>query len=148
MPRRPCAPPGNRSLVRVVVDTNVLVSRYLTPHGPPAQVFDQWERGAFEVPVSELVLAEYRRALNYEKLRQHQRGMRTLGTALYTAIGYPASSGDRTIIPYLLKRFGRTRAHKADAKWPSHISTLNSETGLRKSRHGAYGSTRFWAGSD
>lgn len=56
--------------MRVVVDTNVLVSRYLSPLGKPAQVFAQWEGGAFELAVSEAILAEYERALNYDKARR------------------------------------------------------------------------------
>ena len=45
--------------MRVVVDTNVLVSRFLSPSGPPAELFARWECHAFELLVSEPILAEY-----------------------------------------------------------------------------------------
>lgn len=54
--------------MRVVVDTNVVVSRYLSAIGPPARVLGEWERGAFELLVSEPVLAEYERVLLYDRL--------------------------------------------------------------------------------
>jgi putative PIN family toxin of toxin-antitoxin system len=54
--------------MRVVVDTNVVVSRYLSALGPPAQVLDQWENGIFELLVSEPILTEYRRVLLYPRL--------------------------------------------------------------------------------
>lgn len=49
--------------MKVVVDTNVLVSRFLSPRGPPAQVFDLWEDQAFGLVVSPSILEEYRRVL-------------------------------------------------------------------------------------
>lgn len=60
--------------MRIVVDTNVLVSRFLSPTGPPAQILDRWERQAFELVVSEPILTEYRRALLYQRVA-HRHGM-------------------------------------------------------------------------
>jgi putative PIN family toxin of toxin-antitoxin system len=57
--------------VRIVIDTNVLVSRYLNPGGTPARLFDRWEDGAFEIAVSNAILDEYERALNYPRVREH-----------------------------------------------------------------------------
>jgi len=54
--------------MRVVVDINVVVSRYLSALGPPAQVLAEWERGAFDLLVSEPILAEHQRVLLYERL--------------------------------------------------------------------------------
>ncbi len=54
--------------MRVVIDTNVLVSRYLSSMGPPAGVFAHWEREVFELLVSEPILQEYRRALLYPRV--------------------------------------------------------------------------------
>ena len=54
--------------MRIVVDTNVLVSRYLNPRGTPAQLFALWEQSTFDLAVSEPILAEYERALNYPKV--------------------------------------------------------------------------------
>ena len=57
--------------MRVVLDTNVLVSAFLAPTGPPAQIFQQWEDGAFDLIVSEALLAEYQRVLGYPHLASH-----------------------------------------------------------------------------
>ncbi|HEX8682634.1 MAG TPA: putative toxin-antitoxin system toxin component, PIN family [Ardenticatenaceae bacterium] len=55
--------------MRVVIDTNVVISRFLSASGPPAQLFAQWESRAFELLVSEPILAEYARVLRYQLLR-------------------------------------------------------------------------------
>jgi uncharacterized protein len=56
--------------MRVVLDTNVLISRYLSPNGLPAQVLDLWRQEAFELVVSESILAEYQEVLSYDRLRR------------------------------------------------------------------------------
>ena len=55
--------------MRAVLDPNVLISALLTPHGEPAQIVRSWLAGAFELFVSESLLAELKRALRYPKLR-------------------------------------------------------------------------------
>ena len=55
--------------MRAVLDPNVLISALLTPHGEPAQIVRSWLAGAYELFVSESLLAELRRALRYPKLR-------------------------------------------------------------------------------
>jgi len=49
--------------VRVVLDTNIIVSSYLTPHGRVARLIELWEQSAFELLVSEAILSEYVRVL-------------------------------------------------------------------------------------
>lgn len=44
--------------VRAAVDTNVLVSGLLSPHGPPARIVDAFRRHRFELVVSPQVLDE------------------------------------------------------------------------------------------
>src|SRR5690242_9763315 len=51
--------------MRVVLDTNVVISRYLSPFGPPAHIFQYWEQGAFTLLVSEPILLEYERVFSY-----------------------------------------------------------------------------------
>lgn len=59
--------------MRVVLDTNVLASSYIFPGGNPGRIRQGWERGDFEVAASELILAEYRRALRYPRVaRRHK----------------------------------------------------------------------------
>jgi len=59
--------------VRVVLDTNIIVSRYLTPHGRVARIVDLWEQGALDLLTSEVILREYVRVLNYPRLRPVHR---------------------------------------------------------------------------
>src|SRR5215208_1785384 len=54
--------------MRVVLDANVVVSRYLSRDGPPAEILSRWEDGDFDVLVSEDMLAEVGRVLAYPRL--------------------------------------------------------------------------------
>lgn len=59
--------------MKVVLDTNVVVSRFLSPRGAPAQAFKLWEAHAFDLLVSCPILQEYKKALSYPKVRElHQ----------------------------------------------------------------------------
>lgn len=59
--------------MRVVLDTNIVVSRFLTPHGRVARIVDLWEQGALDLLTSEVILSEYLRVLNYPRLRPVHR---------------------------------------------------------------------------
>ncbi len=59
--------------MRVVLDTNVIISRYLTPHGRVARIIDLWEANAFDLIVSVAVLSEYDRVLHYPRHRRVHR---------------------------------------------------------------------------
>jgi len=54
--------------MKSVVDTNVVVSSFLSPAGVRSKVLKGWEKGQFELVVSEEILAEYERALNYPEV--------------------------------------------------------------------------------
>ncbi|MDQ2806096.1 MAG: putative toxin-antitoxin system toxin component, PIN family [Chloroflexota bacterium] len=54
--------------MRVVVDTNVFVSRFLSLTGVPAVIMQRWRQGAFTLLVSEELLAEYAKALSYPRI--------------------------------------------------------------------------------
>lgn len=56
--------------MRVIIDTNVLVSSALSINATPARIFERFRAGAFELIVTEEILAEYRRALGYERARK------------------------------------------------------------------------------
>lgn len=45
--------------MRVVVDTNVLISGLISPSGPPARVVDLWIEGVVQVAVSPPIISEY-----------------------------------------------------------------------------------------
>lgn len=57
--------------MRAVLDVNVLVSALLSRAGSPGRLIALWLGGAFELVVSEALLAELDRALTYPKLREH-----------------------------------------------------------------------------
>ena len=54
--------------MRAVLDPNVIISGLLSRSGPPARLLEAWTRGAFELVVSESLLAELARALEYPKI--------------------------------------------------------------------------------
>ena len=54
--------------MRIVIDTNVLISAALSPAGCPAQIISLWEEKVFEVLVSKPILAEFRRVFHYPHL--------------------------------------------------------------------------------
>ncbi len=56
--------------MRAVLDVNVLVSGLLSRAGSPGRLIALWLGGAFELVVSEALLAELDRALAYPKLRK------------------------------------------------------------------------------
>ncbi len=62
--------------MRVVVDTNVVVSTFLSPTGAPAGVLAHWQNQSFEWVVSDLLLREYHRALLYDRVAA-RHGMST-----------------------------------------------------------------------
>lgn len=59
--------------MRAVLDPNVIISALLSPSGTPARLLLAWLDGAFELVVSETLIAELERALAYPKLRDRIR---------------------------------------------------------------------------
>jgi hypothetical protein len=56
--------------VRVVVDTNVLVSALLSDKSPPAQIVTLWREGRFALLTSAEQLDELARVTRYPKIRE------------------------------------------------------------------------------
>lgn len=54
-------------MLKVVLDTNVLVSAVLSPAGPPAKVVDMIAEGSLQLIVSPAVMAEYEDVLARKK---------------------------------------------------------------------------------
>ena len=55
--------------MRVVLDTNIVVSAIMTAHGPCAQIIDLLADGAFELYADDRILAEYDSVLQRPQLR-------------------------------------------------------------------------------
>jgi putative PIN family toxin of toxin-antitoxin system len=58
--------------MRVVLDTNVVISATLIRGGNEDRILRAWQRGAFELVLSPQILDEMGRALSYEKLQKFQ----------------------------------------------------------------------------
>ncbi|HRP95707.1 MAG TPA: putative toxin-antitoxin system toxin component, PIN family [Rhodocyclaceae bacterium] len=55
--------------MRVVLDTNILLSALISPHGPPDAIYRAWRLARFELITSRIQLDEIRRASRYPKLQ-------------------------------------------------------------------------------
>jgi len=55
--------------MRVVLDTNILFSALISPHGPPDSIYRAWRAARFELVTSRTQLDEIRRASRYPKLQ-------------------------------------------------------------------------------
>lgn len=53
----------------VVLDTNVLLSALISPHGPPDTIYRAWRAARFELVTSTAQLDELRRASRYPKFK-------------------------------------------------------------------------------
>ena len=51
--------------MRVVLDTNVLISGLLFPGGPPLRLLDAWRGGAFDLVLSDFVIDEMTRVWSH-----------------------------------------------------------------------------------
>jgi len=55
--------------MRVILDTNVLLSALLSPHGLPDVIYRAWQKVRFELVTSDEQIDELRRASRYPKFR-------------------------------------------------------------------------------
>jgi uncharacterized protein len=55
--------------MRVVLDSNILFSALISPHGAPDTIYRAWRAARFELVTSRLQLDEIRRASRYPKLQ-------------------------------------------------------------------------------
>ena len=55
--------------MRVVVDTTVLLSALISPHGAPDIIYRAWRAGRFELVTSNIQIEEVRRASRYPKFK-------------------------------------------------------------------------------
>ena len=56
--------------MRVVLDTNILFSALISPHGFPDKIYRAWRSACFEVVTSDEQLEEIRRASRYPKFKE------------------------------------------------------------------------------
>lgn len=59
--------------MRVVLDTNIIVSAFLVAVGAPARIVAAWRSGRFDLIVSPALLSEYEQSLNYPRVQRRHR---------------------------------------------------------------------------
>ncbi len=65
--------------MRVVLDSNILLSALISPHAPPHRIYQAWRQGAFDLVTCVAQVEELRRASRYPKfkdiLQPHRVGL-------------------------------------------------------------------------
>ena len=65
--------------MRVVLDSNILLSALISPHAPPHRIYQAWRKGFFELVTCSEQVEEIRRASRYPKfkdiLQPHRVGL-------------------------------------------------------------------------
>ena len=56
--------------MRIILDTNVLISALIVPEGAPSYLYQCWRRGIFRLISSEEQLDEFRRVSRYPRLQR------------------------------------------------------------------------------
>ena len=56
--------------MRVVLDTNVLVSAAISSRGSPGKILDLWKKDRFELVISPPILEELERIIHYPRIQQ------------------------------------------------------------------------------
>jgi putative PIN family toxin of toxin-antitoxin system len=82
-------------MIRVVLDTSVLVSAVISPEGPNAQVLDLVVLGSIRPCLTKEVLEEYRKVFQYERLRHLSRRRISRLRGLLEAVSLMVKGGGR-----------------------------------------------------
>jgi hypothetical protein len=59
--------------MRVVLDTNVLISAFISAKGAPARIFDLWQAGELEIVTAQEALDELQGVLTYPRVSRRLR---------------------------------------------------------------------------
>ena len=57
--------------MKIVLDTNILVSGLISQGSPPGDLIEAWRSGRFTLVISTAQLIEFRRVLGYERLQKY-----------------------------------------------------------------------------
>jgi len=57
--------------MKVILDTNILVSSLIVPASPPHRIYEAWRSGTFVLVTCDEQLEEFRRVTRYDKLRAY-----------------------------------------------------------------------------
>jgi len=117
------------ALMLVLLDSNVIISAMLVPHGTPARIVDQWRNGGFQLLTCQEQIDEIRTACRTPKFRfrlqPHHVG--SMLNHLYNAIVWPGS------LPRRLHAADPTDSYLLDlieAAQPDYAVTGDKRSGL------------------
>jgi hypothetical protein len=86
-------------MLRVVLDTNVIISDTITDHGVPFQILKKWEQGHFVLIVSEPILQEVDRVFHYPHIKEKRHlTKRDISSVLQTLRRYGINTPAEIII--------------------------------------------------
>lgn len=60
---------GAQTLMRVILDTNVLLAALISPHNPPNAIYRAWRAARFELVTAAAQLDELRRVSRYPRIK-------------------------------------------------------------------------------
>jgi uncharacterized protein len=78
-------------MLRAVVDTNILVSGFISPLSYPREIEKRWRNGQFELITSTPIIEEIRRVLYLPRIKQKYRLSESSIRAFILAITYKAN---------------------------------------------------------
>ena len=81
--------------MRVVLDTNVVVSAVLIRRGNERRILDAWRRGAFDLVISPPLLEELGRVLSYPRIRNARWMLKDGSVSASAEIGARMCSSQR-----------------------------------------------------
>lgn len=88
--------------MRAVVDPNVLVSAWISPHGFPRRILDAADAARFEMVVSQQLLAELADVLSRERLRRYgplERAQAHVRRAMRAGVHVEVEGDPERIVP-------------------------------------------------
>jgi len=59
-------------MLKAVLDTNLIISAFITPKGNSARILKAWRDGCFELTISPQIIEEMRRVLFLERIKKQR----------------------------------------------------------------------------
>ena len=57
-------------MLKIVIDTNLLISAVITPHGNPARILELFRENLIEIVISKEIANEIQKVLDYPKIKK------------------------------------------------------------------------------
>ncbi len=119
--------------MRVVLDSNILLSALISQHGPPHQIYQAWRKRRFVLVTADVQIDELRRASRYPKFRdilQPHRVGRLLNNLQEAEIVDRLPGGYEAADP-----FDASLLALADSARADYLVTGDKRSGLLAMRH-------------